>query len=160
MLARHGFAVHWSRLVFLVLGSVLSLLNSALAPLQGAAMLVRRREPSDPVFILGHWRSGTTLLHELLALDPQFDFPSSYACFAPGHFLVTERVLGPVAQILSPRRDGSMRIETRTVRALEPQGLEMLQLDRAVAARLDADDRSFVYDFNVVRRVAGLSGGN
>ena len=104
MLARHGFAVHWSRLVFLALGSVLSLLNSALAPLQRAVLLVRRREPSDPLFVLGHWRSGTTLLHELLALDPQFGYPSSYACFAPGHFLVTERVLGPLVNALSPGR--------------------------------------------------------
>ena len=104
MLARHGFAVHWSRLVFLALGSILSLFNSALAPLQRAVVLVRRREARDPVFVLGHWRSGTTLLHELLALDPQFGFPSSYACFAPGHFLVTERVLGPLVRILSPRR--------------------------------------------------------
>ena len=104
LLARHGFAVHWSRLPFLVLGSIFSLLNSALAPLQRTALLLRRREPHDPIFILGHWRSGTTLLHELLALDPQFGFPSSFACFAPGHFLVTERVLGPVVQILSPRR--------------------------------------------------------
>ena len=104
LLARHGFSVHWSRLAFLVYGSVLSLINSALAPLQGAALLLRRREASDPIFVLGHWRSGTTLLHELLTLDPQFGFPSSYACFAPGHFLVSERVLGPLVQILSPRR--------------------------------------------------------
>lgn len=67
-------------------------------------MLVRRREASDPVLILGHWRSGTTLLHERLALDAQVGFSSSYACFAPGHFLVTERILGPVVHILSTRR--------------------------------------------------------
>ncbi len=104
LLARHRFAVHWSRLAFLVLGSVVSLLNSALSALQGAVLLVRRREASDPIFILGHWRSGTTLLHELLALDPQFSFPSSYACFAPTHFLATEAVLAPFVQLLSPRR--------------------------------------------------------
>jgi hypothetical protein len=104
LLARHGFAVHWGRLALLVYGSVLSLFNSALAPMQSAMLPLRRREAKDPIFILGHWRSGTTLLHELLTLDPQFGFPSSYACFAPGHFLVTERVLGPLVQILSPRR--------------------------------------------------------
>src|SRR5207248_2605498 len=29
-----------------------------------------------PLFILGHWRSGTTLLHNLLAADDRFAFPN------------------------------------------------------------------------------------
>ena len=28
--------------------------------------------PSDPIFIIGHWRSGTTHLHNLFSQDPQF----------------------------------------------------------------------------------------
>jgi hypothetical protein len=44
-----------------------------------------------PLFVLGHWRSGTTLLHELLTLDPQFTFPNMYQVLFPGHFLFTER---------------------------------------------------------------------
>ncbi len=43
-----------------------------------------------PLFILGHWRSGTTLLHELLVLDPRHTSPSTYDCFAPGHSLITK----------------------------------------------------------------------
>ncbi len=43
-----------------------------------------------PIFILGHWRSGTTYLHELLSRDDRFCTPNSYECFAPMHFLVTE----------------------------------------------------------------------
>lgn len=35
----------------------------------------------SPVFILGHWRSGTTHLHYLLACDPQFGFLSNYQAF-------------------------------------------------------------------------------
>jgi hypothetical protein len=46
--------------------------------------------PTPPVFVLGFWRSGTTLLHELLCSDPQFGFPSTYACMNPSHFLLTE----------------------------------------------------------------------
>jgi hypothetical protein len=38
-----------------------------------------------PVFIVGFWRSGTTLLHELLSLDPRVAFPRSYDCMAPAH---------------------------------------------------------------------------
>jgi omega-hydroxy-beta-dihydromenaquinone-9 sulfotransferase len=43
-----------------------------------------------PIFILGHWRSGTTYLHELLSLDERFCSPNTYECFAPTHFLVSE----------------------------------------------------------------------
>ncbi len=44
-----------------------------------------RRQRIPPVFIVGFWRSGTTWLHELLSLDPQVAFPTSYDCMAPGH---------------------------------------------------------------------------
>jgi len=43
-----------------------------------------------PLFILGHWRSGTTLLHELLVQDRRHTFATTYQCFAPNHFIVTE----------------------------------------------------------------------
>jgi hypothetical protein len=43
-----------------------------------------------PVFVLGHWRSGTTLLHNLLALDDRFAFPNLYEVFFPHTFLGTE----------------------------------------------------------------------
>src|SRR5690606_16137142 len=52
----------------------------------------RRAEATEikeaPVFIIGHWRSGTTMLHELLVLDERHNFPTTYQCFAPNHFLL------------------------------------------------------------------------
>ncbi len=52
--------------------------------------VARTQIKEDPIFVIGHWRSGTTLLHELLALDDRFTFPSSMACFSPHHFLFVE----------------------------------------------------------------------
>jgi omega-hydroxy-beta-dihydromenaquinone-9 sulfotransferase len=43
-----------------------------------------------PLFILGHWHSGTTLLHDLLGLDPRHTFANTYACWMPRHFLLSE----------------------------------------------------------------------
>jgi LPS sulfotransferase NodH len=43
-----------------------------------------------PVFIIGHWRSGTTLLHELMVRDERLSSPSTFQCFAPHHFLISE----------------------------------------------------------------------
>jgi hypothetical protein len=42
----------------------------------------------DPIFILGHWRSGTTHLHNLLCQDRRFGYVSSLQVIAPDLFYV------------------------------------------------------------------------
>jgi nitroreductase len=39
-----------------------------------------------PLFIVGHWRSGTTLLHNLLSRDPRFCFPTIPDVLRPHSF--------------------------------------------------------------------------
>ncbi|NOX37602.1 MAG: sulfotransferase [Calditrichaeota bacterium] len=46
-----------------------------------------------PIFIIGHWRSGTTLLHNLFALDDQFIYPNLYEVSNPYTFLTQEDVI-------------------------------------------------------------------
>lgn len=43
----------------------------------------------DPIFIIGHWRSGTTMLHEIMIRDPRFSYPDTFSCFAAEHFLAS-----------------------------------------------------------------------
>lgn len=72
--------------------------NSGLAAVQSVLYRSRLKHlemQQDPVFVIGHWRTGTTLLHELLALDARHTCPTTYQCFVPGHFLLTERLLKP-----------------------------------------------------------------
>lgn len=57
-----------------------------------------------PVFVLGHWRSGTTLLHELLGLDERFASPTTFQCFAPWHFLLTEDFVTRYGAFLIPEK--------------------------------------------------------
>ncbi len=58
-----------------------------------------------PLFILGHWRSGTTLLHHLLACDEQFTYPTLYQVLNPHTFLTSEATLGPlITPLLAPTR--------------------------------------------------------
>lgn len=52
----------------------------------------RLEQPSPrhaPVFVLGFWRSGTTLLHEWLAALPGHAAPATWQCFNPASFLLT-----------------------------------------------------------------------
>jgi omega-hydroxy-beta-dihydromenaquinone-9 sulfotransferase len=53
----------------------------------------KRIEVKEPIFILGHWRNGTTLLHELFALDQQFAYPNLFENSRPNTFLVREPLI-------------------------------------------------------------------
>jgi len=107
LVAEHGGRVSPSRLGLLTTISLASAFNSLAEPLSEARFRRRLRQrptPPPPLFIVGHWRSGTTLLHELLMLDPRFCCPSTYQCFAPGHFLLTEDVLTRMLGWIIPRQ--------------------------------------------------------
>jgi omega-hydroxy-beta-dihydromenaquinone-9 sulfotransferase len=45
----------------------------------------------SPIFILGHWRSGTTYLHRLMIQDPNFGYVSSSQAFLPASFLLSNK---------------------------------------------------------------------
>lgn len=57
-----------------------------------------------PVFVIGHWRSGTTFLHELFTLDTSLASPSTFQCFVPDSFLVSEPWLRPLTTWMLPKR--------------------------------------------------------
>ncbi|MCS7271017.1 MAG: sulfotransferase [Gemmataceae bacterium] len=57
-----------------------------------------------PLFVVGHWRTGTTLLHELLACDPRFAYPDFFACFNPNQVLLTEGFFKNYAHFLAPEQ--------------------------------------------------------
>ena len=68
-----------------------------------------------PLFILGHYRSGTTHLHNLLALDPQFAAPTVFQVLNPHTFLGTERWAAPV--VTASSSGGATRTRWRWVPA-------------------------------------------
>jgi hypothetical protein len=52
----------------------------------------------EPVFILGHWRSGTTYLHKLMAADDRFCFVRLYDVLFPIAPMCVESWLKPMIQ--------------------------------------------------------------
>jgi hypothetical protein len=53
---------------------------------------IRKATVHPPIFILGIWRSGTTLLHNLLAVDDRFAYANNYQTCYPLTFLTTEAI--------------------------------------------------------------------
>lgn len=105
LLARNRFAVHPRYLYIAVIDTIFGVFNTLLrwcTDLIFGRAVARTELKEPPIFVIGHWRCGTTLLHELLVLDERFTFPTSFACFAPNHFLITERISDPWLKFLLP----------------------------------------------------------
>ena len=52
---------------------------------------IAKATPQAPLFVLGHWRTGTTFLHNLLTCDAeQFAWPNSIQAIFPSTFLYAE----------------------------------------------------------------------
>jgi len=55
-----------------------------------------------PVFILGHWRSGTTHLYNLMSRDPRFAWPDPIATGLPWNFVLLGQALRPLLERALP----------------------------------------------------------
>ncbi len=107
LLVRNRFAVGWRHLYIALIVTFVSMVHTLLRWLQQAIYgRALRRTPlhEPPLFIIGHWRTGTTLLHELLILDERFSFPNTYQCLEPNHFLLTEGLVKRFLWFLMPSR--------------------------------------------------------
>lgn len=80
------FRIGWTR-VPLVLWVTLHCAFCTVLGMIQRALLGRRIDATllhdRPIFIIGHWRCGTTLLHQLLSLDDRHTAPNVWECFAP-----------------------------------------------------------------------------
>lgn len=107
--------IHWTRLHKVISVSLFSVLNSLSnwceAAIYGRKIANQKIEHA-PVFILGHWRSGTTLLHNLMTMDPQFSFPNLYEVLFPANFLLTEKVVGTLTSWAIPKTRPMDNVET------------------------------------------------
>lgn len=107
MLLEHGCRIHPLKWGMTFLGTGCAGFNSALSPCQHLLFdrrIARTELVAPPLFIIGHWRSGTTLLHELLTLDESVTCPTTLDTFIPNHLLVSRAVLKPLVSLLLPGR--------------------------------------------------------
>ena len=58
----------------------------------------------EPVFILGHWRSGTTLLHNLMCLDPDAGFTTTYQTVFPNNIFAFQWLFKFFIKKMMPKR--------------------------------------------------------
>ena len=121
---------HWG--VGLLIG-LSGLLVEPLAWLQSllyAQRLRRVQLPDDPIVIIGHWRSGTTYLHQLLACDPAVATARNTLTVAPQVALLLQPWIAPLMKAWMTR--------VRPIDAV-PWGPDDPQEDELGLARLTFD---------------------
>ena len=104
LLRRHG--VRPSDRLGVIAGALAS--SAARAPISlceraVASRAIARLDPEPPIFILGHWRSGTTHLYNILSRSDDFAFVSPIATGLPWDVLLLGRALRPVLERALPR---------------------------------------------------------
>jgi len=67
-----------------------------------------------PLFILGHWRSGTTLLHNMLSKDPAAGYITTYQSLFPNN-MASKWLFRTFMKIFMPRKRPSDGVELNVV---------------------------------------------
>jgi hypothetical protein len=98
----HVNAGFWGRIAFL---TAMGVMNSVLRYYEifiFGTRIKRVMLEKPPIFIIGHWRSGTSHLHNLLCLDENLNSPNTYQSMFPHHFLCSETVCKKIFDFIAP----------------------------------------------------------
>ena len=93
------------RFLFLFYFSKLTSIFSAMERLLYRKKINQMACPDNPIIIIGHWRSGTTFLHQLLNQSPDLTAPSLFQVGTPECFLISRKFLIPhIVPFLTKKR--------------------------------------------------------
>ena len=92
LVSSHGCELRFAPRVLYLL--IVTLLRQPIIWLEGAryGKRIRRQRIEPPVIIIGHWRSGTTHLHNVMSQDPQFGKVTLLHAGMPNDFLTLSRI--------------------------------------------------------------------
>lgn len=108
LLRANRFAVdmaYWHRAAFVTLVSLLNSYYRWREERAYGSLVDQVAITHPPLFVLGHWRSGTTHLHNLLALDSDnFAYANTYQVINPHTWLLTEQTNSRRFAFLVPKK--------------------------------------------------------
>ena len=86
---------------------IISFITTALSFFDGLRYrsLSRKLEiQKDPIYILGHWRSGTTLLHNLLCCHKNISYPTTYQTVFANNMFFLSGLIKEVMRYFMPKK--------------------------------------------------------
>ncbi|MCX6333384.1 MAG: sulfotransferase [Bacteroidia bacterium] len=113
--------IYLLRLIALIPTSILSEVFTLVEKLKFGGKIRKTQIEKPPVFIIGHWRSGTTLLHQLIYLDSQFTAPTIIQTVIPDHFIFSTKYWVPVLQKVMPPTRPMDEVEMRPLDPMEDE---------------------------------------
>lgn len=152
LLGRNGFSIHPKyliRVLFLIQGSLFATAFNRIEKWKLAKKLKDYKMPADPIFIIGHWRTGSTLLHQLMALDETLVTPNVFQVSTPESFLISASYYKPVmSKAMKPTRP----MDNVKLGVGQPQedeyALIKLNLDSPLEKLVFPDGKSFFLNDN------------
>ena len=95
----------FGRLLFLIQSSLWSSVFAVFEKIVYHRQIQKMKAPEDPVFIVGHWRTGSTFLHQLMNLDPGLMTPTLFQVAVPDGFLTSYPYYKPLLKhVISKKR--------------------------------------------------------
>jgi omega-hydroxy-beta-dihydromenaquinone-9 sulfotransferase len=88
--------VQLAKILFLLFNSLWSSFLARVEKIKYGDQIAKAELPSEILIIIGHWRTGSTYLHNLLSKDENFATPSLYHTVLPDSFLLSEKYIKPV----------------------------------------------------------------
>jgi len=107
LLGRNGITlkpIYLLRFLVLFQNSILSSIFTLVEKIKYGEIISQTNIEKDPIFIIGHWRTGSTYLHQLLNLDNQFTTPTVIQNAIPDHFIFSTKYYLPVMKAFMPKK--------------------------------------------------------
>jgi len=93
---------YYKDIIRLLKVSIFSTIYSVIDRLRYHNKIANQKISDPPIFIIGHWRSGTTYLQKILIKDKQFTSPTFFQCTFPQGFISAEKYLKPIIKKALP----------------------------------------------------------
>ena len=110
-------------------------------------------ENNPPIFILGHWRSGTTHLHYAFSRDPRLGYLSNFQTFLYTVALLSKTWLRPVVSRFMPetRPQDNVKVDADAP-AEEEQPLSMVSLCTGIHSFFFGRETSYFEKYTLFQR--------
>jgi omega-hydroxy-beta-dihydromenaquinone-9 sulfotransferase len=104
---KYGFPFHplyFLRFLYVIQNAIWSSVFSIAEKHSKKKLIDASSLPNGPLIIIGHWRSGSTYLHQLLTYDHNGTVPTNFQTTLPDSFLVSEKYYKPVMKFLMGKK--------------------------------------------------------
>lgn len=112
-------------------------------------------EDEPPLFILGHWRTGTTFLHNLLHLDKRYGYLNNYQTFVFTVALLSKRVVRTLSKPLFPTERSQDNVKVSpSYPAEEEQPFSMISTRTGMNTFFFPRNRMYFDKYNVFKGIS------